>query len=133
MKKSIYILIITGIAFVAGCNQKKAPVTLEISRQDTIVAEKPEPIIEKIVEPDRGVNLTDKYFLIFNSYTVEEFAQGWLKIYEKKGYKPALVMRDDNGYFCLALESYNDYKLAREAMLRLRAEPELGQVWIMKK
>ncbi len=135
MKKAAYILLVICLVFWAGCKQKKAPapVEVEVSQQDTVKIEMPEPVVEKVVEIDRGVNLTDKYFLIFNSYTVEEFAQDWCKTLKKKGYKPAIVMRNDNGYYCLALESYNEYKLAKEAMIRLREEPGLEDVWIMAK
>ena len=133
MKRSVYILIVICIGFWSACNQKKAPVQVEVSQQDTLKVEKPEPVIEKVVEIDRGVNLDDKYFLIFNSYTVEEFAQGWNKKFQKKGYKSNLVMRNDNGYYCLALESYNDFKLAKEAMNRLREEPGMEDVWIMER
>lgn len=42
-------------------------------------------------------------------------------------------MRNDNGYHCLALESYNNFKDAKAAMLRLRKEPGLEDVWIMVK
>lgn len=133
MKKAAFILLILFVGFLAGCKQKKAPVEVEVTQQDTIKVEKTEPVVEKVVEIDRGVNLTDKYFLIFNSYTVEEFAQEWNKNFQKKGYKSNLVMRNDNGYYCLALESYNDLKLAKEAMNRLREEPGMEDVWIMMK
>ena len=132
MKKTVYILLIACLCFWIGCKPKKAPVKVEVSQQDTVVA-KIEPVAKPIVEIDRGVNLDDRYFLIFNSYTVEEFAQGWSKTYAKKGYKPGIVIRNENGYYCLALESYNDMKLAKEAMTRLREEPGLEEVWIMAK
>jgi len=133
MKKLLFILLIVSVGFITGCKQKKAPVQVEVTPQDTVKVEKPEPVAEKVPEIDRGVHPTDKYFLIFNSYTVEEFAQGWCKVYEKKGYKPAVVMRNDDGYYCLALESYNEYSLAKEAIIRLREEPGLEKVWIMRK
>lgn len=133
MKKAAFILLILFVGVFVGCKQKKAPVEVEVTQQDTIKVEKTEPVVEKVVVIDRGVNLTDKYFLIFNSYTVEEFAQEWNKNFQKKGYKSNLVMRNDNGYYCLALESYNDLKLAKEAMNRLREEPGMEDVWIMMK
>lgn len=133
MKKSVYVLLVICIGLWAACNQKKAPVQVDVTQQDTLKVEKPEPVVEQKVKIDRGVNLEDKYFLIFNSYTVEEFAQEWNRNFQKKGYKSNLVMRNDNGYYCLALESYNDMKLAKEAMNRLREEPGMEDVWIMER
>lgn len=132
MKKVTFLLFTLLIVLVIGCKPKKA-VKVEVTQQDTVKVENTAPIVEKVVEIDRGVNLTDKYFLIFNSYTVEEFAQERNKIIQKKGYKSELVMRNDDGYFCLALESYNDFNLAKEAMRRLRKEPGMENVWIMNK
>lgn len=132
MKKIVFILLVLIAGSFAGCKQKKAPVEVQVTQQDTIVA-KPEPVVEPVVEIDRGVNLSDKYFLIFNSYTVEEFAEGWNKKFQKKGYKSEVVMRNENGYYCLALESYNDIELAKEAMNRLREEAGMEDVWIMVK
>lgn len=93
MKRDLAIFLIATITILAACKQKKEPVKVEVSQQDTVKVEvKQEPVAVKVVkEPDRGVHLDDQFFLIFNSYTVEEFAMEWSKRFKKKDLNQLLL------------------------------------------
>jgi len=84
--------------------------------KDTIEAEvavlpKPEPV------EIRGVVLTDSYFIVVASYTVEEFALAQKNDLTAQGYKPQLIMTDDDGWFKLAVESYPTLAEAKKALI----------------
>ncbi len=134
--KAKHVALFIIIAF-AACKPKEVKNDLEIAvaPQDTttqvIVQEPtPEPVNEVI---DEGVNQDDKYFLIVNSYTIEEIAIEWNKVYRDKGYKSDLVMKNDDGYFRLALKSFDDLESAEKALKEMQQEDEFGKMWIMVK
>ena len=88
----------------------------------------PEPVVEII---DEGVNPDDKFFLIIDSYTVEDFANSWKKTYADRGFKADLVMKNEDGYFRLALKSFNDLELAEKALAEMQKEAEFSKMWIL--
>lgn len=133
--KAKFVTLLLIVAFAACKSKDKGEtLSLEVSPQDTVqvveVQPEPEPVVKII---DEGVNQDDKYFLIVNSYTIEELAHSWNKVYQDKGYKSDLVMKDDDGYFRLALKSFDDLQLAKDALREMQKEEEFGKLWIMLK
>lgn len=126
------------IIVLAACKSKDQRETLqvEVAPQDSVQLIEPEPVpspepLEKMI--DEGVNQDDNYFLIISSYTVEEFAEEWKEVYRKKGFRSDLVMKGDDGYYRLALKSFNDLKLAEDALKEMQQEKEFGEMWILAK
>lgn len=131
--KSQHLIILLLIVLVA-CNSKKQKEELKVTvvPQDSVqMVEEPEPEPEPVEEVDRGVNLDDKYFIVVDSYTVEAFAESWKKKYEAQGYKPAVIMRNEDGYYRLAIQSFNEFDQAQDALDNLKKEEEFGDAWIM--
>ena len=54
----------------------------------------------------KGVDLNDRFFIVVASYTIEDFAKAQLKKLEQQGYKPAIFMLNNDGWFLLAVESH---------------------------
>jgi cell division protein FtsN len=128
-----YLLVIIFFVF-AACKSKEEKVELqvEVSPQDTVqIVEAPEPPPAPVEEPDKGVNLDDRYFLVVGTYTVKEFAETWEKKYQERGFKPEVIMRNEDGYYRLALQSFNDFDIAQGALGELRYEKEFQESWIM--
>ncbi len=130
--KAKYIALLVLVAF-AACKAKNKQETLqvEVTPQDTVQVVKvpePEPVVEII---DEGVNPDDKFFLIIDSYTVEDFANSWKKTYADRGFKADLVMKNEDGYFRLALKSFNDLELAEKALAEMQKEAEFSKMWIL--
>ena len=134
MKAKYFVLFL--IIVVAACKSKENKQDLEVSvaPQDTVQIVEPEPSPEPVVKiVDEGVNQDDKYFLVINSYAVEEIALEKKKLFEDKGYKADLVMKDEDGYFRLALKSFNDIELAENALEEMQKEEEFNEMWLMSK
>jgi len=133
MKSKNLMLLVVLLALVAcKAKEKEEELQVEVAPQDTVqVAEVIEPEPEPVVEIDMGVNLDDKYFLIADTYTVKAFAESWNKKYQEQGFNSALIMRNEDGYYRLALQSFNDFELAQNALEVLRQEEELQDAWIM--
>ena len=124
------------LAFVIiSCNSRHAPVEdVQVTvapqnkkiEQDTI----PVPKKEKVIVNDQ-VMPGDNYFLIINSYTIPEFAQAAKKRYIEKGFRPAVIMRDRDGYYRLAVKSFNSYQMAITEMQRLKSgDAEYKNLWV---
>lgn len=133
MKSKNLLVLLVVLALVAcKTKEKKEDLQVEVAPQDTVqVAEVKEPEPEPVVEIDMGVNLDDKYFLIVDTYTVKAFAESWNKKYQQEGYKSAVIMRNQDGYYRLALQSFNDFDLAKSALDVLRQEEKFQDAWIM--
>lgn len=132
--KTKHLLLILFVILYAACKEKEKEegVQIEVMPQDTVsVVESPEPPPPPVEEIDKGVNLDDKYFLVVDSYTVKEFAESWDKKYQERGYNSAVIMRNEDGYYRLALQSFNEFDLAKDALEELRAEEEFKDAWIM--
>ena len=131
--KSKHLFVIFFVVFVAcKTKEKQDNLQVQVAPQDTVkVVEAPvisPPPIEKI---DMGVNLDDRYFLVVDSYTVKEFADSWNKIYQQRGFNSAVIMRNEDGYYRLALQSFKEFNLAEKALADLRKDEEYQKVWIM--
>ena len=131
--KNYYFIFAFLALIVVSCKSKHVPsedVQVTVAPQnniekDTVVVPKREVIVNEQVLPG------DKYFLIINSYTIPEFAQAAKKNYIEKGFKPAVIMRDRDGYYRLAIKSFNDYQKAVKEMQRLKAsDPEYKNLWV---
>ncbi len=133
--KAKFVALLLIVAFAACKSKDKGEtLSLEVSPQDTVQVAEVQPVPEPVVKIiDEGVNLDDTYFLIVNSYTIEELAQSWNKVYQDKGYKSGLVMKDDDGYFRLALKSFDDLQLAKDALREMQKKEEFDELWIMLK
>lgn len=132
--KSKYLLILF-VVVLAACKSKesKEELQVEVAPQDTVqqvVVPEPKPE-EPTVEIDMGVNLDDKFFLVVDSYTVKEFAESWNKKYQKMGYNSAVIMRNKDGYYRLAVQSFNDFEMAKNALEVLRQEEDFSNAWVM--
>jgi cell division protein FtsN len=85
------------------------------------------PVVEQVVveepveEPDRGVDLeSHNYFIVVATYVVEDFAISQKKELAAQGYKPGIFMLNEDGWYRLAIESYETYDQANIAMERLK-------------
>lgn len=89
---------------------------------DTIIEN--EAPVEKTVEV-KGVDLSDNYFIVVASFTVEEYANTNKAELIKQGYKPEIFMINDDGWFKLAVESYKSKEDAKAALARLQAKGDI--------
>ncbi|WP_339740022.1 SPOR domain-containing protein [uncultured Sunxiuqinia sp.] len=130
--KNLLVLVIVLALVACKTKEKEDDLQVEVAPQDTVqIVEVPEPEPEPVEEVDLGVNLDDKYFLVVDTYTVKAFAESWEQKYKQEGYKPAVIMRNEDGYYRLALQSFKDFDLAKEALRVLRLEDEFEDAWIM--
>lgn len=132
MMHSKLILIIFVVAVVSGCRKKssddynyykpyKADSISTVEKAAQIEEEEPKEIVE-VVKEIKGVDLNDNYFLVVSSYTIEEFAEAQKKDLVEQGYKPAIIMVDDDGWFKLAVESYKTLDEAKAALPALKSK-----------
>ena len=131
MKLQHVLVLLFIVLFACKSKAPKQDLQVEVAPQDTVqVAEasKPTPPPVKI---DMGVNLNDQYFLVVDSYTVKEFADSWNKKYQQQGFNSAVIMRNEDGYYRVALQSFKDFELAQKALKVLREEDEFKNAWIM--
>jgi cell division protein FtsN len=133
MKTKNLLVLLFLIVFVAcKTKEKEEDLQVEVAPQDTVqIVEAPEPEPEPVEEIDLGVNLDDRYFLVVDTYTVKAFAESWNQKYQKEGYNSALIMRNDDGYYRLAVRSFNDIDLAKNALKGLQQEEGFEDAWIM--
>jgi len=134
MKIYSVFLVLLIFAFSCKSEQKKSSddVQLQVAPQEKAVVEKDTLVRVPESRGDKGVDPGDQYFLIINSYTVPEFAQAAKTIYRRKGFKPAVVMRDRDGYFRMAIRSFNNFDQAVDAMHQLKEKnPEFHDLWVM--
>lgn len=130
--KNLLVLMVVLALVACKTKEKEEDLQVEVAPQDTVqIVEAPDPEPEPVKEVDLGVNLDDKYFLVVDTYTVKAFAETWEQKYQQEGHKPAIIMRNDDGYYRLALQSFNDLDLAQEALKVLRLEDEFEDAWIM--
>lgn len=76
-----------------------------------------------VVEPKaqiKPVDLNHRFFIVLASYSVEDFAMAAKSDLEKQGYQPAILMVNNDGWHKLAVESYNNFSEAKEALLKIR-------------
>ena len=129
-----YFIVLLLIAFVA-CNNKKKEEDLKVKvvPQDTVkVAETPAPPTTPPVEKvDKGVNLDDKYFLVASTNHVKAFADSWNKKYQQEGYNSNVVMRNEDGLYHVAVQSFKKFDLAKKALEDLRQKDGFSNAWIM--
>lgn len=137
MKKILFLLTATAMLFTFSCKQKKVekdPVQVVEVKKDTIPEVKPAPKPKPLIKIDEGVNLTDKYFVVVGSYTVEDFAKERLLYFKKKGLKPALTMRNEDGWFRLAVKSFKKIADANKALKKLKKDDaDFANAWVMTK
>lgn len=128
----LLVLLLAGL-IACKAKEKKQDLQIEVNPQDTVqVVEAPKPPPPPVVkEIDMGVKLDDRYFLVVDTYTVKEFAESWNREYQKQGYKSAVIMRNEDGYYHLAVQSFNDFDLAQKALKVLREEKDFDNAWIM--
>ena len=135
MKRFVIAVMVIVVAFSYSCKKKEklappppAPPKIETPKPA------PKPVVTKPVVKDEGVNLDDKFFVIVNSYTIPEYARERSKEWSKKGFKPRVIMRNMDGYYRLAVTSFNDYSDAMASALKLRKEyPEFKDAWVMNR
>jgi cell division protein FtsN len=121
---------------VSSCKEKAKPKTPPPAPPKVEVKKPvppPAPVVEEVVEEiGQGVELEHSYFVIVNSYTVPEFANEKSKLWNENGFKSMVIMRNDDGYYRLALQSFNDYSTAVAACLELREQnTEFKDAWVM--
>lgn len=122
-------ILITGcvVLLAIGCRRKSAddyeyykPSTQKPSIVAVDSSAIKETQAEALVLPEvKGVDLSDNYFIVVASYTVESYAKSQKADIEEQGYKPAVFMMDEDGWYKLAVESYATRSEANEALTKL--------------
>jgi cell division protein FtsN len=121
---NLKLLIIGLIVLVAVSCRRKSSDDYEYYKpskeKSTVVVDssqtKQVEIINEVVPEVKGVDLSDHYFIVVASYTVEDFALAQKDDLEEQGYKPAIFMVDDDGWYKLAVESYTGLSDAKAAL-----------------
>jgi cell division protein FtsN len=127
----IYAIIsIVFILIFAGCRKKPANDYdyYEPAQKDTaaevvdttkkVVVKEPEPKVkEEVVKP---VDVNAPYFIVVASYTVEDFAIDQKKKLEEEGLKPAIIMTNDDGWYKLAVQSFDSFDKAKKSLEELK-------------
>lgn len=121
---------------VSSCKDKVKQVTPPPPPPPKVEEKKPEampaPVEEVVEEKNEGVNIEDSYFVIVNSYTVPDFANERSQFWNDNGFNSMVIMRNDDGYYRLALKSFNEYADAVNACLELRDQNvEFKNAWVM--
>ncbi|MCF8361630.1 MAG: SPOR domain-containing protein [Prolixibacteraceae bacterium] len=127
----IYVIIsVIVILIVAGCRRKPADDYdyYEPAKKDTatevvdttkkVAVKEPEPKVkEDVVKP---VDVDAPYFIVVASYTVEDFAIAQKEEMEEEGLKPAIIMTNDDGWYKLAVQSFDSFKMAKKSLEELK-------------
>lgn len=131
MKLHYFVIMLLIVLVSCKPKEKKEALKVRVIPQDTVKVKEtpPPPPPEKKI--DRGVNLDDKYFLVASTNTVKDFAETWKKKYQEEGFKPAVIMRNEDGYYHVAVESFNDFDLAKTELEDLRKQEGFKNAWIM--
>ncbi|MCL3779916.1 hypothetical protein EMN47_05875 [Prolixibacteraceae bacterium JC049] len=134
MKKTLLLLTATALLCTYSCKKKKVEepqVQVVEVKKDTVPEVQPEP--EPVVI-DEGVNLDDKYFIVVGSYTVESFAKERSVYFKEKGLKPGIVMKNDDGWYRLAVKSFDEKKAADNALVELqKTDKDFLKAWVLTK
>ena len=133
MKIAITISICSIILFAISCKPKETPPPKVEIVEEEVKEVEPQPEPPKPKPIDEGVNLKDKYFIVIDSYTVEDFAKERAEFYNEKGFKTGIFMRNEDGWYRLALKSFNDYNQALKALEKLKEEKDYSKAWLMVK
>lgn len=129
-----YFLIAMMVLAVLGCKRKSAdeyeyydqPIKDSLTEQLDTVAEVVEKVVEEPPKPIiKEFDENDRYFIVVSSYTVEDFAIAQKKELEAMGYRPGIIMTDDDGWFKLAVSSYPKYSEAEKALAQLQKKGDL--------
>lgn len=72
------------------------------------------------VEENRGVDLSHHYFIVIAAYTIRDLAYQRKTDLEQKGFKADVFMQNDDGWYRLAVESYNKRLQAEKALVRVQ-------------
>lgn len=133
--KSKSIIFLLLIAFVACKNeQKNDNLKVKVIPQDTVKVETPAPPPPPPAKKvDMGVNLDDKYFLVVTTNHVKSFADAWSKKYQQDGFNSKVIMRNEDGLYHVAVQSFKDFDLAKAALEELRKDEGFTNAWIMVK
>lgn len=95
--------------------------SVKVEVADSIAAlDKDKPSEKPEIVTVKGVDLNDRFFIVVASYTIEDFAKAQLKKLEQQGYKPAIFMLNEDGWFLLAVESYKSLSEASAALNLLK-------------
>ena len=136
MKKILLLLAAATMLFTYSCKKKNVEenqVQVVEVKKDTVPEVKPEPIPEPVVI-DEGVNLDDKFFVVVGSYTVESFAKERSAYFKKKNLKPALIMKNEDGWYRLAVKSFDIKADADKALVELqKTDSDFANAWVMAK
>jgi cell division protein FtsN len=73
-----------------------------------------------VYESQFPVNLDHKYFIVIASYTVKEYALETLDEVSKEGFSPKLFMLNKDGWYKLAVESFQNIQQADSALNKVR-------------
>jgi len=77
------------------------------------------------VDEIRPVDLNDKYFIVVASFSVEEYAIAMKVDLKKKGYKPDILLLNNDRWHKLAIGSYNNYNEAIEILNRIKQKEDI--------
>jgi cell division protein FtsN len=127
--KSKTILIVIVVILIAGCKRKPSdsyefyqPYQKDSSEIAMTTPADDQAVVSQEAQTKeiKGVNPDERFFIVVASYTVEEFAKAQLRELERQGFRPGIIMTNQDGWFKLAIESHNTISDAREALTRLK-------------
>ncbi|MDA3815879.1 MAG: SPOR domain-containing protein [Prolixibacteraceae bacterium] len=127
----IYVIIsVVFILIVAGCRKKPADdydyyepaekdkATEVVDTTKNVAVKESEPKVkEEVVKP---VDVDAPYFIVVASYTVKDFAITQKEVMEAEGLKPAIIMTNDDGWYKLAVQSFDSIESARKSLKELK-------------
>jgi hypothetical protein len=73
-----------------------------------------------VLPEQRGVELSDHYFIVIASYSIKELAYNRKSEMERLGYHADVFMQNDDGWYKLAIESYPRKEMAQKALIRIQ-------------
>ncbi len=135
MMKNINLLLIGLMLLAFACKKvettedvvvkKPAIDSVELKRQDSIrmareAEEKLKAMLEKERLADKGVDLEDKYQIVIASYTVKDFGKDTKQEMIDAGFKAKIFMLEEDGWYKLAIESYDNSTDAYNALERIK-------------
>jgi cell division protein FtsN len=135
--RKLTFLIIIGISLVSCGGQKKIQKSAAelnatpVQAEETPEAEPVKEVEEKLVEIEEEPIEKYDFYVIIGSFRNKDNAIDYQEDITGKGFSPFLL-RNEEGLYRVAVNSFNDIMLARSEVRRIRSEfPEHADTWLL--